>query len=85
LNKGYRASHRPWVLFLLLLVGALAGSALNDTLAKLLPLLSSTGNIGLKPVTLDLHFMQLTVGLLVNLGPLTVVGLIIGYLVYRRV
>jgi len=85
LNKGYRGSNSPWILFLLLLAGGLAGSALNDTLAKSLPVLVTTGNIGMKPATLDLHFMQLTFGFVMNLGPLTVLGIIIGYLVYRRV
>ncbi len=85
MNKGYRSSSSPWILFLLLLAGGLAGSALNDTLAKTLPMLASTGNIGMKPATLNLHFMQLTFGFVMNLGPLTALGIIIGYLVYRRV
>ncbi|KJS12342.1 MAG: hypothetical protein JL56_14720 [Desulfotomaculum sp. BICA1-6] len=85
MNKGYRGSKSPWILFLLLLAGGLAGSALTGTLAQTLPVLATTGNIGMQPATLDLQFMQLTFGFTMNLGPLTVLGIILGYLVYRRV
>ncbi|MFA7468158.1 MAG: DUF4321 domain-containing protein [Desulfotomaculaceae bacterium] len=84
MNKGYRGSKSPLILFLLLLTGGLAGSALSGSLAKTLPVLATTGNIGMKPATLDLHFMQLTFGFIMNIGPLTVLGIILGYLVYRR-
>lgn len=69
----------------MLLAGGLAGSALTGTLAKTLPVLATTGNIGMKPATLDLHFLQLTFGFAMNMGPLTALGIILGYLVYRRV
>lgn len=85
MTRGYRGSKSPWILFLLLLAGGLAGSALTGTLARTLPVLATTGNIGLKPATLDLDFIQLTFGFTMQMGPLTALGIILGYLVYRRV
>ncbi|WP_027366179.1 DUF4321 domain-containing protein [Desulfotruncus alcoholivorax] len=85
MSKGYKSSKSPWILFLLLLAGGLAGSSLSGTLAKSLPFLAATSNIGLKPATLDLHFLSITFGFNVALGPVTALGLVLGYLVYRKV
>lgn len=85
MTRGYRGSKSPWILFLLLLAGGLAGSALTGTLAKTLPVLAATGSVGLRPATLDLQFMQITFGFTMELGPLTALGIILGYLVYRKV
>lgn len=73
-----------WVLVLLLLVGGLAGGALGNALAPTLPWLNSTSVIGLKPATLDMHFFNLTFGFTIVLNILTALGMIAGYLVYRR-
>jgi len=72
------------VLVLLLLIGGLAGSAAADAVAPYLPFVKSTAKIGFDPSTLNLHFMSLTVGFKMALGPLTALGLIIGYWVYRK-
>jgi len=85
MSKAYKASKSPWILFLLLLAGSLAGSSLSGTLAKSLPFLAATSNIGLKPTTLDLHFLSITFGFNVALGPVTALGLLLGYLIYRKV
>lgn len=74
-----------WILALLLLVGGLAGSAAGNALAPAFPWLKSTSTIGLKPATLDLQFFNLTFGFTFSLGPLTALGLILGYLLYRKV
>lgn len=83
--KGYRNEGNVWVLALLLLIGGLAGSAAGNALAPTLPWLKSTSIIGLKPSTLDMQFFNLTFGFTFALGPLTALGLILGYLVYRRI
>lgn len=83
--KGYRNEGNVWVLALLLLIGGLAGSAVGNALAPTLPWLKSTSIIGLKPSTLDMQFFNLTFGFTFALGPLTALGLILGYLVYRRI
>ena len=74
-----------WVLVLLLVIGGLTGSVAGSALATLVPWFKTFGVIGLKPATLDLQFISVTFGLTMALNPLTVVGLIAGYIVYRRV
>ncbi|MDD2443916.1 MAG: DUF4321 domain-containing protein [Desulfotomaculaceae bacterium] len=83
--KRYGGQGSVWVLVLLLLTGALVGSAVGDALAPVLPWLKSTSDIGLRPSTLDLRFLNLTIGFTFTLGPLTALGLILGYVVYRRI
>ena len=83
--KNLRSYGSIWVLVLLLLIGGLAGSALGDALAPALPWLKSTSAIGLKPSTLDLRFINFTFGFTFALGPLTALGLILGYVVYRKI
>lgn len=73
-----------WVLVLLLIVGGLAGGALGNVLAPTLPWLNSTSVVGVKPTTLDLHFFNLTFGFTIVLNILTALGMIAGFLVYRR-
>lgn len=85
MTRTYRGGKSPWILFLLLLAGGLAGSALSNTLARSLPFLATNGNIGLQPATLNLQFMQITFGFSINLGPITALGLVIGYLLYRKI
>jgi len=85
LTSAYRGTRNPWILLLLLLAGAVAGSALNGTVAGIIPVLASSGQIGLRDVTLDLHFMRLTFGFIMDLSPLTALGIVLGYLVYRKI
>ncbi|BAF58995.1 MAG: DUF4321 domain-containing protein [Pelotomaculum sp.] len=82
--KSFKSYGSIWVLVLLLLVGGLAGSAAGNALAPAVPWLRAASVIGLEPSTLDLHFFKLTFGFTIALGPLTALGLIIGYLAYRR-
>ncbi len=83
--KNFKNYGDIWVLVLLLLVGGLTGSALGNALAPAFPWLKATSVIGLQPSTLDLQFLNLTFGFTFALGPLTALGLILGYLIYRRV
>jgi hypothetical protein len=83
--KNLRSYGSTWVLVLLILIGGLTGSAVGDALTPVLPWLKSTSLIGLKPSTLDLRFLNLTFGFTFSLGPLTALGMILGYVVYRRI
>jgi len=83
--KSFKNYGSVWVLILLLLVGGLTGSAIGNALAPALPWLKATSTIGLRPFTLDLQFFNLTFGFTFALSPLTALGLILGYLIYRRV
>ncbi|MCG9966991.1 DUF4321 domain-containing protein [Pelotomaculum terephthalicicum JT] len=83
--KSFKNYGNVWVLVLLLLVGGLTGSAIGNALAPVLPWLGTTTTIGLKQFTLDLQFFSLTFGFTFALNPLTALGLILGYFIYRRV
>ena len=83
--RSYKGEVNLWVLVLILFVWGLCGSALGNALAPVVPWLKATSTIGLKPSTLDMHFLNLTFGFTFSLGPLTALGLILGYLVYRKV
>jgi hypothetical protein len=83
--RSLKSNGNVWVLVLLLLVGGLCGSALGNALAPAVPWLKATSTIGLKPSMLDLQFLNLTFGFTFSLGPLTALGLILGYLIYRKV
>lgn len=85
MSKSFKNTGSVWVMILLVLVGGLAGSALGNALSPALPWLKATSTIGLKPATLDLQFFNLTFGFTFALGPMTALGLILGYLLYRKV
>lgn len=82
--RSFRSGRNAFVLFLLLLAGALVGSAIESFLPPALAILRSAASFGLQPSTLDLHFMQLTFGFTMALGPLTALGLILGYIIWSR-
>lgn len=83
--RSIRNAGSIWVLILLLLAGGLSGAALGNALVPYLPWLKATTQVGLKPFTLDLQFFNLTFGFTLALGPLTALGLILGYIVYRKI
>lgn len=74
-----------WILVLLLLVGAVAGTVAGNALGTLVPAVSASVQVGLRPpVTLDLIFLTLTFGcgLALNVG--SAVGLVAAALLYWR-
>jgi len=73
----------PWLLALLLLLGGLIGDAVASVLPQGLNFLKAAGTLGISPVTLNLHFLTLTFGFTFDFGILTVLGLIMGFLLYR--
>jgi len=82
--KSFKQYKSPWLLVLLLLLGGLAGDAVASVLPPGLSVFKSIGSLGMKPATLDIHFLKLTFGLTFDLGILTVIGLIFGYILYRN-
>lgn len=69
---------------LLLIAGALVGSAIAEAL-NMVPYIHSTASFGVHPpAVLDLHFATVTFGFAVKLGPLTALGMVLGLLIYRR-
>ncbi|HAU32350.1 MAG: Uncharacterized protein XD78_1749 [Desulfotomaculum sp. 46_296] len=82
--KSFKQQYKsPWLLVLLLLLGGLIGDAMALVLPRGLNFLKAVGTLGISPVTLDLLFLKLTFGLTFDFGILTVLGLILGLLLYR--
>ena len=83
--KTYRQAKSPWLLLLLLLAGGLAGNVVAYFLPPGWRVLKAVSSVGLKPATLDIHFLQLTFGFTVDVGILTLAGFLLGYLLYRKI
>ena len=81
--KSIRQYKSPWLLILLLMLGGLIGDVVASVLPRGLNFLKAIGTLGINPVTLNLHFLKLTFGLTFDFGILTVLGLILGFLLYR--
>jgi hypothetical protein len=79
-------TRNPWVLVLLLLTGTVIGSFLGQYLGQFLPFLQSSFPIGIKePLFLDLGFLSLVFGFMININIASVLGLIIAILVFVRI
>ncbi|MEG6523139.1 DUF4321 domain-containing protein [Desulfotomaculum sp. 1211_IL3151] len=79
-----RTGKRTGTLIVLLLAGAIAGSALGHVIASYIPVLGNFTSIGLKHTSINLYFLELSFGLTMSLGPITALGLLFGFLAYRR-
>lgn len=75
-------------LFTLIVIFGLAGSALGDALSGGFQILSFLGNkyiIGMtKPFEIDLGLMSFTFGINFTFNILSICGMILGYLLYRK-
>lgn len=83
----YKTYKSPWVLLVLLIAGGIVGNTIGKALFPLLPFLnflSANARIGFDPVTLNLDVLSLTLGFSMAIGPFAALGIILGYLVYRR-
>lgn len=83
--KSFKQQYKsPWLFVLLLLLGGLIGDAVASILPRSLKFLKAIGTLGISPTTLDLHFLKLTFGFAFDFGILTVLGLFLGFLLYRN-
>ncbi|MCG8485581.1 MAG: DUF4321 domain-containing protein [Clostridia bacterium] len=73
------------VLIIFLLVGLVVGSFLGDLLKGTINLFSHSKTIGFDPFTLDLIFIQLTLGFEFTINLATVIGLLIVLIIYRNI
>ncbi len=78
-----RRDKSPWALFLVLLFGSIAGSAVGQILSNYIPVLGSSVAGGLEPpVTLDLVVLTLTFGVRLAVNAGTAIGIIIALMLY---
>lgn len=73
------------LLLLFLLGGALVGSILSEALARSLWIFARSAEAGLRPSTLNLLFLNVTFGFQLRLTLGTVLGMLLGVLLFRRV
>ena len=76
-----------WMILLVLIVGALLGTALWSLLDSVLPaVLSKTYQLGTTtPFVLNLHFFTVTLGLLLHVNIGGMLGMIAALLIYLRI
>ncbi len=72
------------LLLILLLTGATIGGLLGDVLGSYFPILIVDKTFGFSPTTIDLGILQFTLGFIFRLNLAGVIGLLLGYLLYRR-
>jgi hypothetical protein len=87
-GSGGKYSKNVWYLILLLLIFGLLGGVAGDIIGgnfKTLSFLKNYMTIGFKtPLSLDLKLIFITFGLSFNVNILSLCGLLIGFLVYRK-
>lgn len=83
---GYRGNGpgSPWLLFLLIVVGSLLGTALGAILGEYLSFLNISQSIGFPTTTLDLSFARITLGLQLRISIATLIGALLAYMAYRK-
>lgn len=75
---------RGSVLWVFLMVGFVLGGIAGELLGSVFPLLSRSVSVGLDPsFHLDLHLFQFTLGFLFRVNLMSIVGVILGIILYR--
>ncbi len=79
-------ARNPWVLLVLLLTGAVIGGFLGQYLSQYFPFLQYNYPIGIRePFFLDLGFLSIIFGFVVNINVAGMIGLIVAVLVFFRI
>lgn len=83
-----RSLKSGWYLVALLLIFGLAGAAIGELItsnASQLSFISRSMVVGMtNPLVLDLHFIQLTFGINFNVNIASLVGMLLGFLIYKK-
>ena len=85
---GGRTNRSVVFLIVLLLICGLAGGAAGETLGqhvKSLSFLKNYTTIGIaKPISLDLKLISLTFGITFSINFLSLIGMLLGYFIYKK-
>jgi len=83
-----RSLKSGWYLVALLLIFGLAGAAIGELItsnASQLSFISRSKVVGMtNPLELDLHFIHLTFGINFNVNIASLVGMLIGFFIYKK-
>ena len=82
-----RAKTEPWMLVLMILVGAIIGSLIWSLVTPYLPeIFAKSLTVGTTgaPLTLDLGVVTFTAGLVLRVNIGSMLGMVIAFLIYRR-
>lgn len=82
--KGFKNYQSLWILGSLLLVGGLLGSLLGEALSVYIPFLAKGTEIGFPATPINLHVVKLTLGFLLKVNLMTVLGFLLGFFLFRR-
>lgn len=77
-------SNESIILLVLLLIGAIFGSLIGSAFGDAIPLLNYGKTIGVDPFVVDLNVIVLTFGLKLSLNLAGIIGIIIAFVVYKK-
>lgn len=72
------------ILIVLLIIGSVFGTFIGEMFKDFLPFLNYSQSIGLKPATLDLSALTVTLGIKLSLNIATIIGFFIALFIYSR-
>lgn len=79
-----KASKSIGILVLLLIIGSVFGTFIGELLKDFMPFLNFSQSIGLKPATLDLAAIIVTLGITLKINIATILGFFIALFIYSR-
>ncbi|KUK10562.1 MAG: hypothetical protein XD50_1193 [Clostridia bacterium 41_269] len=79
-----RSLKNIWFLILLLFLGSLLGLLIGQALGSTFPILNYSKAMGFSPVTFNLIVIKLTFGFILNINIASILGFLVGLLIYSR-
>lgn len=78
-------SNDSLILLLLILTGAIIGSIIGSALGDVMPILNYGKSIGVEPFLLDLSVVTLTFGFKLTLNVSGIIGIVLAFVLYRKI
>ncbi len=72
------------ILLVLLLIGAIFGSLIGMVLGGYLPILNYGHSIGVDPFVVDLNVIIITFGMTIRLNLSSILGIIIAFVIFKK-
>jgi uncharacterized protein DUF4321 len=82
-----RNNRRVGFLIFIIIIGAITGTFIGDILGtnfEFLKFLKYSYQIGFKPVPLDLHVLLITLGINIRINIMSIIGIILAIIIYRK-